>query len=79
MTKMIEKLKAAIEAERDKLLAELPQAAEPRLSAIRKEIEACESLLVRFNRSRVARSFAPQPQTGRRVGSSFFGRLKAEL
>ena len=38
---MIEKLKAAIEAERDKLLAELPQAAEPRLSAIRREIEAC--------------------------------------
>ena len=54
MTKMIEKLKAAIEAERAKLLAELPQAAEPRLSAIRKEIEACESLLARFNRSRAA-------------------------
>jgi hypothetical protein len=51
---MIEKLKAAIEAERAKLLAELLQAAEPRLSAIRKEIEACESLLARFNRSHAA-------------------------
>jgi hypothetical protein len=54
LTKMIEKLKAAVEAEKATLLAELPQAAEPRLSAIRKEIEACESLLARFNRSRVA-------------------------
>ena len=54
MTKMIEKLKAAIKAERAKLLAELPQAAEPRLSAIRKEIEACVSLLGRFNGSRAA-------------------------
>jgi hypothetical protein len=34
--------------------AELPQAAEPRLSAIRKEIEACVSLLGRFNGSRAA-------------------------
>ena len=54
MTKMIDTLKAAIEAERAKLLAELPQAAEPRLSAIRKEIEACKSLLAQFNRSRAA-------------------------
>ena len=51
---MIEKLKAAIEGERAKLLAELPQAAEPRLSAIRKEIEACELLLAQLNRSRAA-------------------------
>jgi hypothetical protein len=54
MTKMIDKLKATIEAEKAKLLAELPQAIEPRLSAIRKEIAACESLLARFNRSRAA-------------------------
>jgi hypothetical protein len=54
MTKMIDALKAAIEAEKAKLLAELSQAAEPRLSAIRKEIEARESLLARFNRSRAA-------------------------
>ena len=54
MAQMIDALKAAIEAEKAKLLAELPQAAEPRLSAIRKEIEACNSLLARFNRSRAA-------------------------
>jgi hypothetical protein len=54
MTKMIDTLKAAIEAERAKLLAELPQAVEPRLSAIRKEIEARELLLARLNRSRAA-------------------------
>ena len=54
MTKMIETLKAAIEAERAKLLAELPQAVEPRLSSIRREIEARELLLARLNRSRAA-------------------------
>jgi hypothetical protein len=54
LTKMIDNLKAAIEAERAKLLAEVPQAVEPRLSAIRKEIEACDSPLARFNRSRAA-------------------------
>ena len=54
MTKMIETLKAAIEAERAKLLAELPQAVEPRLSAIRREIEARELLLAQLNRSRAA-------------------------
>jgi hypothetical protein len=54
MTKMIETLRAAIEAERAKLLAELPQAVEPQLSAIRKEIEARELLLARLNRSRAA-------------------------
>ena len=54
MTKMIDTLKAAIEAEKAKLLAELPQAVEPRLSAIRREIEARELLLARLNRSRAA-------------------------
>ncbi len=54
MTKMIDTLKVAIEAERAKLLAELPQAVEPRLSAIRREIEARELLLARLNRSRAA-------------------------
>jgi hypothetical protein len=52
--KMINALKAAIEAEKAKLLAELSQTAEPQLSAIRKEIEARESLLERLNRSRAA-------------------------
>lgn len=54
MSKMIDTLKAAIEAERAKLLAELPEAVEPRLSAIRREIEARELLLARLNRSRAA-------------------------
>jgi len=54
MTKMIDTLTAAIEAEKAKLLAELPQAVEPRLSAIRREIEARELLLTRLNRSRAA-------------------------
>jgi hypothetical protein len=54
MTKMIDALKTAIEAEKAKLLAELPQAVEPRLSAIRKEIGARELLLARLNRSRAA-------------------------
>ena len=45
--KMIDALKAAIEAEKAKLLAELSQTAEPQLSAIRKEIEARELLLER--------------------------------
>jgi hypothetical protein len=45
MAQMIDALDATVEAERTKLLAELSQATEPRLSAIRKEIEACESLL----------------------------------
>lgn len=54
MTKMIEALNAAVEAEKVKLLAELSQAAEPRLSAIRREIAACDSLLARLNRSRAA-------------------------
>ena len=54
MTKMIETLKAAIEAETTILLAALPQAVEPRLSAIRREIEARELLLARINRSRAA-------------------------
>jgi hypothetical protein len=52
--KMIDALKAATEAEKAKLLAEHSQAAEPQLSAIRKEIEARESLLERLNRSRAA-------------------------
>ena len=41
MAQMIDTLKAAVEAEKAKLLAELSQAAEPRLSAIRKELDAC--------------------------------------
>jgi hypothetical protein len=52
MSKMIDKLKATIEAEKAKLLTELPQSAEPQSSAIRKEIEARETLLARLNRSR---------------------------
>ena len=52
--KMIDALKAAVEAEKAKLLAELSRAAEPQLSAIRKEIEARESLLEQLNRSRAA-------------------------
>ena len=52
--KMIDALKAAIEAEKAKLLAELSQTAEPQLSAIRKEIEARESLLARLARSHAA-------------------------
>ena len=51
---MIDTLKAAIEAEKAKLLAELPQAVEPRLSAIRKEIQARDSRLARLSRSRAA-------------------------
>ena len=54
MTKMIDTLKAAIEAEKANLLAELPQAGEPRVSAIRREIKARELLLTRLNRSRAA-------------------------
>jgi hypothetical protein len=54
MTKMIDTLKAAIEVEKAKLLAELPQAVEPRLSAIRKEIQARDSVLARLSRSRAA-------------------------
>ena len=54
MAQMIDALKATVEAEKTKLLAELSQATEPRLSAIRKEIEACESLLQRLGRSRAA-------------------------
>jgi hypothetical protein len=54
MAQMIDALKAAVEAEKAKLLAELSQAAEPRLSLIRKEIAACDSLLARLNRSRAA-------------------------
>jgi hypothetical protein len=54
MAQMIDALKATVEAEKTKLLAELSQAKEPRLSAIRKEIEACESLLQRLARSRAA-------------------------
>lgn len=54
MAQMIDALKATVEAEKTKLLAELSQATEPRLSAIRKRIEACESLLARLARSRAA-------------------------
>ncbi len=54
MAQMIDALKATVEAERTKLLTELSQATEPRLSVIRKEIEACESLLARLARSRAA-------------------------
>jgi division protein CdvB (Snf7/Vps24/ESCRT-III family) len=54
MAQMIDTLKAAVEAEKAKLLAELSKAAEPRLSAIRREIAACDSLLVRLARSRAA-------------------------
>jgi hypothetical protein len=53
MAQMIDALKVT-EAEKTKLLAELSQATEPRLSAIRKEIEARESLLARLARSRAA-------------------------
>ena len=54
MAQMIDAMKATVEAEKTKLLAELSQAKEPRLSAIRKEIEACEPLLQRLARSRAA-------------------------
>ena len=54
MAQMIDALKAAVEAEKAKLLAELSQAAEPRLSVIRREIAACDSLLARLNGSRAA-------------------------
>ena len=54
MAQMIDALKAAVEAEKTKLLAELSQAAEPRLSVIRREIAACDSLLARLNRSHAA-------------------------
>jgi hypothetical protein len=54
MAQMIDALKVAVEAEKAILLAELPQAAEPRLSLIHKEIAACDSLLPRLNRSRAA-------------------------
>ena len=54
MAQMIDALKAAVEAEKAKLLAELSKAAEPRLSVIRREIMACDSLLARLNRSRAA-------------------------
>ncbi len=54
MAQMIDALKVTVEAEKAKLLAELSRATEPRLSAIRKEIEACESLLARLTRSRAA-------------------------
>jgi hypothetical protein len=54
MAQMIDALKAAVEAEKAKLLAELSRAAEPRLSVIRREIAARDSLLARLNRSRAA-------------------------
>ena len=43
-----------IELKKEKLLAELPQAVEPQLSAIRREIEARELLLARLNRPHAA-------------------------
>ena len=54
MAQMINALKAAVEAEKVKLLAELLKAAEPRLSVIRREIAACDSLLARLVKSRAA-------------------------
>ena len=54
MAQMIDAMKATVEAEKTKLLAELSQSTEPRLSAIRKKIEACESLFARLARSRAA-------------------------
>jgi hypothetical protein len=50
MAQMIDALKAAVEAEKAELLAELSQAAEPRRSVIRREIAACDSLLTRLIR-----------------------------
>ena len=65
---MIDALKAAIEAEKAKLLAELSQAAEPRSFAIRKEIEACESLLARLQP--IARRLIDRaPRAGRPPGN----------
>ena len=54
MAQMIDALKATVEAEKTKLLAELSRATEPRLSAVRKQIEVCELLLARLARSRAA-------------------------
>ena len=54
MAQMIDALKVTVEAEKTKLLAQLSQATEPRLSALRKEIEVCKSLLARLARSRAA-------------------------
>jgi len=54
MAQMIDALKVTVEAEKTKLLAELSRATEPRLSAVRKQIEVCESLLARLARSRAA-------------------------
>ena len=70
--KMIDALKAAIEAEKAKLLAELSQAAEPQLSAIRKEIEARESLLERLNRSRRLIERAAASDGRRATAAGFF-------
>jgi hypothetical protein len=41
----------ALLAEKAQLLVELPDAAEPRLSVIREEIAACDSLLARYARA----------------------------
>ena len=46
-------LRDSLLAEKAQLLAELPQAAEPRLSVIREEIAACESLLARVRTRRL--------------------------
>ena len=66
MAQMIDALKATVEAEKTKLLTELSQATEQQLSAIRKKIEACESLLARLARSlRRLIGAPPSNQAGR--------------
>ena len=64
MAQMIDALKATVEAEKTKLLAEVSRATEPRLCAIRKQIEACES--APRETCPIARRLidrVPQPQT----------------
>ena len=79
MSKMIDTLKAAIEAEKEKPLAELPQAVEPRLSAIRREIEARELLLARLTGREPPDRSRRNHRPGGPVASAALGDLKAEL
>jgi hypothetical protein len=80
MSKIIDKLKTTIKAEKAKLLTEPPQSAEPQSSAIRKEIEARETLLARLtDRAPPDRLRRNRHRLSGNWGPVCFGRLKVEL
>ena len=51
---LLDLLAKAIQFEKDERLAELPRASEPRLSVIREDLAACDSLLSRLAKTRAA-------------------------